>query len=123
MADVTEVTLLNAAIERIWSEHDDARRIEALADIYHADVTIYEPTRGVTGHDAISDVVAGVLADMPPGFRFEVIGPTLGHHGVAITRWQGVIPSGEIVVSGSDAVRVSDGKIIEHYFFFNPEKP
>jgi hypothetical protein len=91
-----------------------------MGEIYHADATIYEPNRAVTGHREISAVVAGVLADMPSGFRFEVTGPTLGHHGLAVTRWHGG-PSGEVSVSGADAIRVAEGKIVQHYFFFDPK--
>jgi hypothetical protein len=57
---------------------------------------------------------------MPPDFQFQVTGPTLGHHGVAVTRWEGG-PPGQVIVSGSDAIKVSEGKIIGHWFFFNPE--
>src|SRR5205823_236494 len=102
-----------------WNERDGARRLAAMADIYAPDAVIYEPDRRVTGHAAISDVVGGVLADMPPDFRFEVTGPTLGHHGVAVTRWHGGSP-GKPMVSGTDAARVADGRIQEHWFFFDP---
>ncbi len=119
MSEPLEVQLLNASIERVWNEHDEARRLAAIAEIYHADATIYEPARPVTGHQAISDVVASVLADMPPGFRFRVTGPTLGHHGVAVTRWEGG-PPGQVTLSGADSAKVADGRLIEHYFYFDP---
>ena len=119
MAEPTPTDLLEACIARVWNEHDGDRRLAAIADIYHIEATIYEPARAVTGHGAISDVVGGVLADMPPGFRFEISGPALGHHGVAVARWHGG-PPGETIVSGADTVRVLDGKIHEHWFFFDP---
>lgn len=117
MAEASD--LLEASIARVWNEHDDARRLAAIDELYHPDATIYEPERAVTGHRAISDVVAGVLADMPPGFRFEVSGPALGHHGMATARWHGG-PPGEVIVSGADAARIKDGMIHEHWFFFDP---
>jgi hypothetical protein len=119
MADQSVTELLEASIARVWNEHADQRRLTAIGEIYHPEAIIYEPERSVTGHLEISAVVAGVLADMPPGFRFEVIGHTLGHHGVAVTRWQGG-PPGQIIVSGADAARIVDGRIHEHWFFFNP---
>lgn len=119
MSEPSEVLLLNASIERVWNERDDAIRLAAIGEIYHTDATIFEPAREVTGHAEISAVVASVLADMPPGFRFHVVGPTLGHHGMAVTRWQGGAP-GQAIVSGADAARALDGKIIEHYFYFDP---
>lgn len=119
MADPTVTELLDASIARVWNEHDADRRLAAIGEIYHAEAIIYEPARAVTGHDAISDVVGGVLADMPPGFRFDIDGATLGHHGVAITRWHGG-PPGQIIVRGADTARIVDGKIHEHWFFFDP---
>lgn len=119
MPEVPEIDLLHASIERVWNERDDAVRLAAIAEIYHAEATIFEPARAVSGHQAISDVVASVLADMPPGFRFEIDGPGLGHHGVATARWKGG-PPGNITVTGVDVARAKDGKLIEHYFFFNP---
>lgn len=114
-----ETTLLDASIARVWNERDAKVRLRAIDALYHRDATIYEPARSITGHEAISDVVAGVLADMPPGFVFEVTGPTLGHHDVAVTRWVGHV-AGNTIVSGADAVRLRDGKIHEHWFFFDP---
>ena len=122
MTEPIATELLEAAIARVWNEHDGEKRLAAIDEIYHAAARIHEPERTVTGHAAISDVVAGVLADMPPGFRFEVTGPTLGHHGVAVARWQGGTP-GQVIVSGADVARIEDGKIHEHWFFFNPASP
>lgn len=119
MADPTEAELLDASIARVWNERDATLRLAAINEIYHPDACIHEPARTVTGHGAISEVVAGVLADMPPGFRFELVGATLGHHGVAVTRWKGG-PPGQIIVSGADAASIRDGKIYEHWFFFDP---
>lgn len=119
MAEATITEVLDSSIARVWNERDDERRLAAIGEIYHPDAVIHEPERTVTGHAAISAVVAGVLADMPPGFRFEVIGATLGHHGVAITRWHGG-PPGQVIVSGADTARIGDGKIHEHWFFFDP---
>ena len=119
MANLTDTELLEASISRVWNERDDAQRLAAIHALYHAEAIIYEPARSVTGHQDISAVVAGVIADMPPGFLFEVTGPTLGHHGVAVTRWRGG-PPGQTIVSGADAVRIVDGQLHEHWFFFDP---
>ncbi len=121
MSDPSAVDLLHASIERVWNERDDALRLAAIDAIYHVDATIFEPARAVSGHQAISEVVSGVLADMPPGFRFDIDGPGLGHHDVATARWKGG-PPGATIVSGVDVARAKDGKLIEHYFFFDPSQ-
>jgi len=114
-----EIQQLEASIRRVWNERDEVRRLAAIQDIYHPQAVIFEPQRTATGHEAISQVVAGVLADMPEGFSFRVTGPTLGHHGVAITRWEGG-PGEQVIVSGSDVARVDGNLIVEHYFYFDP---
>jgi len=119
MADASEVALLDAAIARVWNEHNEVARMAAIREIYHPDARIYEPERTICGDQAISAVVASVLADLPPDFRFEIVGSTLGHHGVAVTRWRGG-PPGQTIVSGADAARIVDGQIHEHWFFFDP---
>ena len=119
MAEPTPTDLLEAAIARVWNERDDTVRLASIDELYHPEARIYEPERSVTGHAAISDIVAHVLADMPPGFRFEVVGQALGHHGVAVARWRGG-PPGETTVTGADSARIVDGKIHEHWFFFDP---
>lgn len=49
-----------------------------------------------------------------------MVGPTLGHHGVATTRWEGG-PGDKVIVSGVDVVRIKDSLILEHYFYFDPQ--
>lgn len=120
MSEPIESTLLEASIRRVWNEHDDARRLQAMREIYHPQAVIYEPSRSVAGHEAISNVVRDVLKDMPPGFTFRVVGPTLGHHGVSTTRWVGG-PGTDVIVGGTDVARVKDGLLIEHYFYFDPQ--
>jgi hypothetical protein len=122
MTEMTDSDLIEASITRVWNERDDERRLAAIGEIYGLDATMYEPARPVSGHEAMSQLVAGVLADMPPGFRFVVTGPALGHHGMFVARWQGRIPTGEVIVSGSDAARVEDARIQEHWFFFDPKE-
>ncbi len=119
--DATETKLLEDSIERVWNERDDTRRLSAIAELYDASARILEPERSIEGHEAISAVVAGVLADMPPAFRFEVTWSPASHLGVAMARWQGTA-SGQILPSGGDVARVRDGKIAEHFFFFDAQQ-
>jgi hypothetical protein len=120
MSKPTGIELLEGSIQRVWNEHDDTKRLKAIGELYHPNGTIFEPQRAISGHQQMSDVVRGVLLDMPPGFRFEVIGPSLEHHGIAITRWRGVVGN-EVTVSGSDVLRYVDGLIVDHFFFFDPK--
>ncbi|WP_051081098.1 nuclear transport factor 2 family protein [Asticcacaulis benevestitus] len=120
MSELPEIELLPASIERVWNERNDDRRLEAIKALYAPDCVVYEPGRPISGHEAMSKVVAGLLGDMPSGFRFETVGPIVGHHGVSTTRWQGGTP-GNVTLTGADVIRVKDGLIVEHYFFFDPK--
>ena len=121
MTGAGEGDLLEASIDRVWSERDDERRLNAIGEIYADDATMYDPARPVSGHAEMSKLVAGVLADMPPGFRFVVTGPTLSNRDMYLARWEGRTPDGALIVSGSDAARIVDGKIKDHWFFFDPK--
>ena len=111
--------IVEASLERVWNERDDTRRLAALAELYRRDAVLYEPDNVVTGIDAISATVARVLAELPSGFRFAIAAPPVGHHGLAVARWQGG-PDGTVIVTGSDVARIEDGQIAELHVFFDP---
>lgn len=107
-------------VSAVWDYGGGVAPVRSRADAYPPMLARRQVLAGISALVAIGGVsFAAVLADMPEGFRFVVTGPTLGHHGVAVTRWEGG-PPGQVTVSGADAVRVADGKLIEHYFFFDP---
>ncbi|RYE90455.1 MAG: nuclear transport factor 2 family protein [Myxococcales bacterium] len=112
MPELSPLDLVEASLVRVWNERDESRRMAALQEIYQPGAVLHDPDNVVTGLEAISRTVAGLLAKMPPGFRFEVVGRPSGHHGLAVARWQGG-PPGQVVVTGSDIARVSGGLIAE----------
>jgi hypothetical protein len=118
MSDATVTQIIEANLNEVWNERDDARRLAALRRLYHPDAVLYEPENVVTGHEAISRTVAAVLASLPDGFRFTVVGAPVGHHGLAVARWQGGPPV-QVIVTGSDVARIVSGQITELHVFFD----
>lgn len=119
MPTPTAVELVEASLARVWNERDDNARMIALQQLYHRDAVLYEPDAIVSGLPAICTTVGALLAQFPPGFRFEPAGPASGHHGVALARWQG-IADGHVIATGHDVIRAENGVITALYVFLDP---
>lgn len=111
--------ILQVNLTRVFSERDPVRRIEAIRELYHEDAVLHEPQRSVRGHEAISQVVADLLATLPPGFSFSATGPALGHHGLARLQWAGGPAGGPAAVSGLDVAGIDGGKIRSLHVFID----
>jgi hypothetical protein len=106
-------TLMRANLERVFSEHDRAKRDVALAELYTDDAVLYDPEGEAQGRDAISDAVDGLLGRLGPGARFEATGPAVGHHDMGRLFWT----SGPI--TGTDVATVRDGRIVTLHVFLD----
>ena len=112
--------LMQANLARVFGERDASRRMNAIAELYADDATLYEPHASATGHAAISQAVGTLLASLPPNFVFTAIGPAVGHHGVGRLRWQSGPPNGPAAVTGTDVARFEGGRIQTLHVFLDP---
>lgn len=112
--------LLQANLSRVFSEPDAGRRNTAIAELYAADAVLYEPGNMATGHVEIARTVEALVASFPPGFAFAPDGPGVGHHGMARLRWRGGLAGGPASVTGTDVVRVEQGRIKTIHVFLDP---
>jgi len=80
--------LLRANLQRVFNERDPVRRAEAIAELYSADPTMYEPDAVIDGREAISAVAGKLLDQFGPEFRFTPETDAVGHHGVGSMRWR-----------------------------------
>jgi hypothetical protein len=87
---------------------------------YAPDAVVYEPDAIATGHDAIAHAVEALLTSLPPDFVFTAIGPAVGHHGLGRLRWRAGPPEGPVAVTGTDVVRLEDGRIHSLHVFLDP---
>ena len=81
-------TIMQANLERVFGERDSARRIEAIRELYVEDAELHEPQQSVRGHDAISQAVTDLLAQLPPDFTFTAIRPALALNHIARLQWR-----------------------------------
>ncbi len=113
--------LMQANLARVFGERDGSRRMNAIAELYVDDATLYEPPdASATGHAAISQAVEALLTHLPPNFIFTAIGPAVGHHGMGRLRWQAGPPNGPVAVTGTDVARFEDGRIQTLHVFLDP---
>lgn len=109
--------VLKANLSRVFNEHDAAKRLVAIRELYAADATFHEPHGSFTGQEAINGSVTALLASLPPGFAFSPIGVGGGHHGLGRLRWASGKPGQPPAVTGTDVAQIRDGRIhVLHVF-------
>jgi SnoaL-like domain len=111
--------IMQANLERVFAERDATRRIAAIRELYAEDAELHEPHRSAQGHDAISQAVADLLAQLPPDFTFTAIRPALGHNGVGRLQWRSGPPGGPAAVTGTDVAHVTGGRIRTLHVFLD----
>lgn len=115
-------TIMHANLERVFGEHDAARRIAAIRELYCEDAELHEPRQSVRGHEAISHAVTELLAQLPEGFTFTAIRPAAGHNGVGRLQWRAGPPGGPVAVTGTDVAHFERGLIRSlHVFLDQPD--
>ena len=111
--------VLRANVERVFNERDAGKRARAMEELFVADPVMYEPDSIVTGREAISAVAGKLLDQFGPSFRFTTVGRGVGHHGLAVLRWEAGPEGGPIAITGSDAARIVDGRIAQLWVLLN----
>jgi SnoaL-like domain len=111
--------IMQANLERVFAERDAARRIVAIRELYAEDAELHEPHRSAQGHEAISQAVTDLLAQLLPDFSFTAIRPALGHNGVGRLQWRSGPPGGPVAVTGTDVAHVTGGRIRTLYVFLD----
>ena len=96
-----------------WNETDPNARRSAVASVWAEDARYVDPLTSVSGHDQISDLIAGVQ-QQAPGHVFRLVDDRVdSHHNVVRFSWELVPASGgESLAIGFDvAVTEEDGRI------------
>jgi hypothetical protein len=112
--------LMQANADRVFSERDPARRLDAIRELYAVDAVLTEPEGVSVGLAAISNAVTELLSKLPPTFAFTPIGAAIGHHGVGRLLWKAGPPKGPPAVTGMDIAHFKDGRIQALYVFLDP---
>ncbi|WP_255991053.1 nuclear transport factor 2 family protein [Chitinolyticbacter albus] len=112
--------LMQANLQRVFGEHDAARRIEAIHELYAEDAVLNEPHASFKGHVAINEAVTALLASLPPSFVFGALGPAIGHHGIGRLKWSSGPPDGPVAVTGMDIAHFENERIHSLFVFLDP---
>jgi hypothetical protein len=111
---------MRANMNRVFNERNGEHRLAALGELYANDATLYDPEAVVTGREAISIAVDGLLGNFPPHFVFTAAGPAVGHNGAARLFWRLGPPGGPVAVTGTDVALIEHGRIKRLYVFVDP---
>ncbi|GAA1389762.1 hypothetical protein GCM10009613_29280 [Pseudonocardia kongjuensis] len=98
----------------VFDERDPAARARAGDEIYTADVAFHDPEGTVRGPAAVV-AKAGALLDGAPGFRFALAQVRENPGGLSVLDWRFGPEGGDPVVTGTDVVLVTDGRISALY--------
>ena len=119
--DIDFAAILGGNLKRVFGEHDSARRLAAIQELYAPDAILHEPDRSVQGHEAISQAVTELLNHLPPDFGFTAVRPALGHNGVGRLQWTAGPPGGPEAVTGLDVAHIELGVIKTLHVFLDPQ--
>lgn len=105
--------LLEDSLLVIWNDRDPQRRLNAMDQIYAADIVFYEndESDAFIGFEAINNLIGNLQSAWPDEFVFELTGPSRVNHHVQHIAWRLGIPGQEPVATGMDVAIVADERI------------
>jgi len=121
----TTAKLLEDSLLVIWNDRNTQNRLEAMKEIYAADIVFYESNEGpaITGFQEINDLITKLQAQWPVEFKFELNHPSKINHQVQHISWNLGIPGQTPVASGIDVAIIDNYKIKSlHLFLDAPQK-
>jgi hypothetical protein len=112
--------MMERNVSEVFGEPDPDRRTRAISDLYSQDCALYDAEGESIGQVAISDRVARILGESPPGFAFRVVGSAEVIRDLGRLRWESGFAGAPPVVSGMDVAVFSNGRIRRLYTFIEP---
>ncbi len=102
----------------MWNETDPERRAALIAEAWAPDARYADPMLEAEGYERLSELVAGVHAQLP-GHRFRRTSGIDEHHGLVRFAWELATPDGAVAVAGLDVgVLAEDGRLRQIMGFF-----
>ena len=113
--------LLEDSLLKIWSERDDAQRMEVMKRIYAADIVFYDSDNGqaIIGHQALDSLIIKLQDQWPPEFVFVLTKPVAVNHGVSYAAWTLGAANTTPAASGVDIAIIEQGLIKELYLYLD----
>lgn len=118
---MTTTTDASATVDRYfaaWNDTDPRSRLDAVARAWAPEGRYVDPVADVTGHEAISDMIGGVL-EQHPGVTLRCSSQVDSHHDVLRFDWEILDANGGLALSGVDVARLADdGRLLDVRGFF-----
>lgn len=111
------VKVMEEHLGRVWSEHNPAKRMKALDDLYAKDSVVYEVGEVITGHEAINVKVGSIVSRIPDNFVFTKMRPVIINNNVGRLVW-GLGPKGEHPVSTGTDIAIFENMKIKYLYIF-----
>ena len=117
--------LLEDSLLIIWNDRNLERRLQAMQNVYDADITFYESDNGpaIIGYQQINDLISNLQAQWPVEFEFQVTKSAAANHQVQHISWNLGIPGQIPAATGSDVAIIENGKIKGLYLFLDDPQP
>ena len=114
---MTDVTTTVDTYFDMWNETDADKRAELIEQAWGPEARYLDPMLEADGHQALSEMVAGVHTQFP-GQRFERTSGIDAHHDLVRFAWQLAGPEG-VTVAGIDVGEIDgDGRLRRITGFF-----
>lgn len=119
--DDTVTQVLEDSLVNVWSERDDAQRMQVMKRIYADDIIFYETDNGpaIQGYQAIDSLIKKLQSQWPPEFVFTLTKPVVTNHGVSHVAWTLGAVDAPPAASGMDIAIIKDGLIKELYLYLD----
>jgi len=120
---MTDITTTVDTYLAAWNEEDAAARADLVAAAWADGCRYVDPMFESTGHQAFSDLAAGVHSGYP-GARFRRTTAVDAHHDEVRFGWELVAADGSTIVAGIDVGRLApDGRLDSITGFFGDLAP
>jgi hypothetical protein len=103
------MTIANAYLAT-WNETDATRRAALIAQDWSAGANYADPLMAADGPETLNGLI-GAVHERFPGFVFTLLGTPDGFGEHVRFRWGLGVPDDEIIIEGTDFVRVDGGRI------------
>jgi hypothetical protein len=112
----SEILALVHQHQAIFSETDDAKRTQLMAEAYASDIQVVDPHAVHTGLAEVNKFIADLQQKSPAG-TFSQARAIEAHHNVAELHWQFGPAAQPAQVTGLDILVLANGKVQTLYVF------
>lgn len=107
---MTDALTIAKAYIATWNETDASRRAALLAQDWSPAANYVDPLMAADGAEALNGII-GAVHQQFPGFVFTLLGKPDGFGDNVRFSWGLGLPDDEIIIEGTDFVRIEDGRI------------